>query len=313
MQEVFDAAEPAPAESETAPEPPPLQAPPEPPPPPAEAGAEAEPAAPAATLPDQPLSVPPEPAPEEPEPPPPVPPRSAVETLVDQPLPPLPETPAEGILPEPPGEAEPELAGTGSEPEAEAAPEQELLAELTGPVAKLEPPPADLDLGDVPESVAGFETAPEEEPEPAEPGKATVPLEVPELDQPPTADSEMWEGQDEPASLQDAGGEAEERFAGRSEPFFDREHGGPGVESVSDELPLPTMTLARLAVDQGDLALAERTLDSLLERDPEHAGALALRDELRALRARPRGSAARIAALQGWLDAIRLAAERLSP
>ena len=41
----------------------------------------------------------------------------------------------------------------------------------------------------------------------------------------------------------------------------------------SEELPLPTMTLARLALDQGDLELAEQTLRGVLERDPSHSEA----------------------------------------
>jgi hypothetical protein len=82
-------------------------------------------------------------------------------------------------------------------------------------------------------------------------------------------------------------------------------------------VPLPTMTLARLALDQGDRPLAVATLESLIERDPSHAAAQTLLDELRAedeeeerRRLNVRTAAAKVSALRGWLDAVRLASER---
>jgi len=103
------------------------------------------------------------------------------------------------------------------------------------------------------------------------------------------------------------------------EPFAD----GPFVDEdeeledvPADEVPLPTLTLARLALSQGDLELAERTLDGLLERVPESDEAAQLLDEVRRRRTdavfAPSASsaAAKVVALQRWLDAIRLAAER---
>jgi Tetratricopeptide repeat len=82
-------------------------------------------------------------------------------------------------------------------------------------------------------------------------------------------------------------------------------------------VPLPTMTLAKLALQQDDRPLAMATLESLIERDPTHAEAIAMLDELseqEATSANEKLRAARattkIAALQGWLDAVRLAAER---
>ncbi len=90
-------------------------------------------------------------------------------------------------------------------------------------------------------------------------------------------------------------------------------------ETVPGELPLPTLTLARLAVDQGDLDLAEKTLRSLLARDPSNAQAAELlRDVLdqgprtMPLDAATRLKAAKAGALRGWLEEIRLAAERVS-
>jgi hypothetical protein len=72
------------------------------------------------------------------------------------------------------------------------------------------------------------------------------------------------------------------------------------------------MTLARLAIDQQDYDLAESTLVSLLERDPAHPEAGGLLEELRRMRRPPDPAelvGLKVAALQGWLDNIRLAAE----
>ena len=77
------------------------------------------------------------------------------------------------------------------------------------------------------------------------------------------------------------------------------------------------MTLAKLALEQDDRPLALATLESLIERDPENAEAAELLNRLRredeATRDQRRQAAQavdKIAALQGWLDAVRLAAER---
>ena len=92
----------------------------------------------------------------------------------------------------------------------------------------------------------------------------------------------------------------------------------PELEKGADGLPLPTMTLARLAIDQGDLDLAERTLRGVLEREPEHSEASELLETLIAgppekdpAAAPEDASDARAEALQRWLDAVRLASERL--
>ena len=88
---------------------------------------------------------------------------------------------------------------------------------------------------------------------------------------------------------------------------FELEHG----------VPLPTMTLAKLALGQDDRPLAMATLESLIERDPTNTEAIAMLDELSAReetfaneRLRAVQATTKIAALQGWLDAVRLAAER---
>ncbi len=78
------------------------------------------------------------------------------------------------------------------------------------------------------------------------------------------------------------------------------------------------MTLAKLALQQDDRPLAMATLESLIERDPANVEAVAMLDELtgsgrdRCANERLRAAQAttKIAALQGWLDAVRLAAER---
>jgi tetratricopeptide (TPR) repeat protein len=92
----------------------------------------------------------------------------------------------------------------------------------------------------------------------------------------------------------------------------------PELEKDADGVPLPTMTLARLAIDQNDLDLAERTLRGVLEREPGHTEAAQL---LKTLIAGPPEedsaaeskdpSDAKAEALQRWLDAVRLASERL--
>jgi hypothetical protein len=78
------------------------------------------------------------------------------------------------------------------------------------------------------------------------------------------------------------------------------------------------MTLARLALDQGDLELAEKTLRGVLARNPEHAEAAELLARLTGepapepTAAGPEtGQQARVEALRRWLDAVRLASEKL--
>ena len=77
------------------------------------------------------------------------------------------------------------------------------------------------------------------------------------------------------------------------------------------------MTLAKLALEQDDRPLALATLESLIERDPGNAEAAELlgrlqREDEATLDQRRQAAQAvdKIAALQGWLDAVRLAAER---
>jgi len=93
------------------------------------------------------------------------------------------------------------------------------------------------------------------------------------------------------------------------------------IEVRSEELPLPTMTLAQLALDQGDLDLAEKTLWGVLERDPTNVEANQLLEDLTAGTGVGEANGwadegrvdARARALQRWLEAVRLASERLKP
>lgn len=111
----------------------------------------------------------------------------------------------------------------------------------------------------------------------------------------------------------------------RSEPFAGADlepdvNGEPDEEErdeLADELPLPTMTLARLALQQGDRDLAERTLLGVLERDPDHQEARSMLLALRSARSEPVTTErvpltelSRIGALRRWLDTIRLGSER---
>jgi hypothetical protein len=81
--------------------------------------------------------------------------------------------------------------------------------------------------------------------------------------------------------------------------------------------PIPTMTLARLAVEQGDFELAESTARGVLERDPGSGEAHQMLDWLASkLSAATRSDATaegdkRSQALRRWLEAVRLAAEKL--
>ncbi len=135
------------------------------------------------------------------------------------------------------------------------------------------------------------------------------------LPEPPVAgepEAEEPEGRDERAF---AAGFAVLEAGFDEDAWEDDEDGGDeelDEEELAGELPLPTMTLARLAADQGDLELAERTLESLLGGDPAHPGADDLLNAVRARRRAAVTNAPAAAALRLWLEGIRLAAERLS-
>lgn len=85
------------------------------------------------------------------------------------------------------------------------------------------------------------------------------------------------------------------------------------AEAEVEDIPLPTITLARLALDQGDHELAQRTLEGVLEHDPDSTEARELLDRMAvAAGSEPAAtrdlSSAKIAALQTWLEDIRLSA-----
>lgn len=93
------------------------------------------------------------------------------------------------------------------------------------------------------------------------------------------------------------------------------------------EISMPTVTLARLAFDQGDRPLAMETLRAILEKDPEHPEAKAFEAQLLLeenaevgveLPSTPSLNPAeflptKAEALKGWMDNIRAAADRRAP
>jgi len=95
----------------------------------------------------------------------------------------------------------------------------------------------------------------------------------------------------------------------------------------SHEFPLPTVTLARLALQQDDRPLAEETLQAVLERDPSNREAAELLEYLseegvleipEPLPSDPSVSqadllAAKAQRLKGWMEDVRTAAERRAP
>ncbi len=120
---------------------------------------------------------------------------------------------------------------------------------------------------------------------------------------------------DEAPSLPEPGPEPEPVPEPEPEPEPDPD---PETETEPENLPLQTITLARLAIEQGDLELAEKTLRAILDVEPGNEGAARLLESL--LEAPPPPEAAsgarevadaKIRALREWLEAARLAAERL--
>ena len=99
------------------------------------------------------------------------------------------------------------------------------------------------------------------------------------------------------------------------------------IPEYSQELPLPTVTLARLAQDQGDRPLALETLKAVLDLDPENREAgemleLLSRDPSPEISQSPSPEisispadllAAKSARLKGWMEDIRSATERRAP
>jgi hypothetical protein len=131
---------------------------------------------------------------------------------------------------------------------------------------------------------------------------------------PVETEPESWSDLDEDVSAAE-GPESAGPIIPETLAAFDRPSDEPEdeVEAVQpSDVPVPTLTLARLALQQGDERLAKATLTRLLERDPSRAEAAEL---LESLQSRPRasggdGTSAKVAALRGWLDTIRLASER---
>jgi tetratricopeptide (TPR) repeat protein len=178
---------------------------------------------------------------------------------------------------------------------------------------------------------AAAEAAPDDETsgwemdEPTPPGGTAAPWEAPE-DAPPfeAVEVELPEAVELTEEL--AGLEA---VGPVDDPGWDRPE--PAEEDLTpetpwepvEEIPLPTLTLARLAYAQGDLVLAERTLLGVLRRQPDSGDARSLLEQVRrelggegeaVAPAAPFDLAtAKVAALRGWMEAIRLAAEQNRP
>jgi tetratricopeptide (TPR) repeat protein len=220
-------------------------------------------------------------------------------------------------IPEPPESAEPSVVVHEEEPPAEAA-EPAFSAPEPEPV--VEPAPAPL-----PESVP--EPPPEREPKPEfEPESEAETAFLPHLESEPEAEptpepEPVVEPEPVPEPVPETPSEnlVEPEPEPLPESWPDPElETEPELEKGSDGLPLPTMTLARLAIDQGDLDLAERTLRGVLEREPGHSEAVELLETLiagppdgDAMKDQTELSDPRAEALQRWLDAVRLASERL--
>ena len=92
----------------------------------------------------------------------------------------------------------------------------------------------------------------------------------------------------------------------------------PEPEHETEDFLLPTVTLARLAIEQGDPDLAKQTLRGVLEEDPGNQDAEGLLESLNEAASRLEAASGtadlateKVLALQEWLEAVRLAAERL--
>jgi len=134
----------------------------------------------------------------------------------------------------------------------------------------------------------------------------------------PRGDTGIWAVADEVF-----GGPGEPSEAARPAPAEMPVAAAEGVEAEEPAMdleeptgvPLPTVTLARLALEQRDWDLAERTARAVLEANP---GSVEARTILEAAqrRAAPGGAvdrasldARKIDALRGWLNAVKLASE----
>jgi len=87
----------------------------------------------------------------------------------------------------------------------------------------------------------------------------------------------------------------------------------PGAGATAGEIPLPTATLARLALEQGDLPLAEKTARAVLERNPDSGPAQEVLETVARRRSEAAGTPAgrahrKIEILESWLGRLRRAA-----
>ncbi len=222
----------------------------------------------------------------------------------------------------------PEIAEPDLDPVPVAAeePEFESWADMRNDDDAVEPTEADSEI-------ATFDASVEPALAEADSGEDSVdqPPEVVDVTEPPLvpeaiADFDISSREFEDESVPtDAGAkaafeavdDAEEVLIPEAIAHFDRPSEDEDDESGSvtaSDVPLPTLTLAKLALEQGDKGLARATLERLIEQNPSNAEASEM------LRGLQSGSGAdqidvtgaKVAALRGWLDTIRLASERHS-
>jgi tetratricopeptide (TPR) repeat protein len=207
------------------------------------------------------------------------------------------------------------------------APQLEEAADTSDPFAIEEGPVA----GEPEEQADGVdELVPEIEEPPAEAEEHAAEMAEPAedeafADETVPAEELALEEPEEPAAFE-AGFEPEPEPLPMPAPEQDAAELAPPDEQ--ETLPMHTVTLARLAVDQGDIALARETLEGLLVRDPDNAEAQellsaldapAVDDEVPADAELPapitsgQALAAKTQTLKAWMEAVRLAADRRAP
>jgi tetratricopeptide (TPR) repeat protein len=209
--------------------------------------------------------------------------------------------PGENDWLEAPEEPAPEHAAAEAEPEVPEF-DEPIIEEAPIPPEEPEPESWSDVAAPGPDDLAG---PPEPGAEAPAPEQSAAEAEIPELAEPTSDEAPGPAAELEPI--------IPETLADFDRPADEDETADDEPESVQPaNVPLPTLTLARLALQQGDEELAEATLASLLEQDPGNAEAQELLAELcsQPRRHRPRPASAKVAALRGWLDTIRLASER---
>lgn len=224
------------------------------------------------------------------------------------------EEPVPGETPVPPAVAAPELPREvfaledadpfAVEPRGDTG-VWETGEDVFGVEEALEPEPetAGGPFGEWPEPAAEAEMEPPQAPAPPEPVAAVA---EPEPEPEPVAASEP-----EAEAVPEPTVEPEPVSAAGTEPV---PVSAPSAEAETPPagVPLPTVTLARLALQQGDRELARQTLEQVVALRGETEETRELAREIEAAGERASGAALsrrKIERLQGWMRAVRLAAE----